>query len=391
MGYRFCNFIKLINCTCFPRTPKEVLIFKVLKPGLDMEDGWTLPISTGNTIKRAYVAGDKLIPAKSAKEILNHFSFKAQFIEYYDKKLELQESRNKILDELESVGFINIDQNNLSERIFILFKSFLQAFSEGTDRITTQNPRKEMETDLLNEVNYHCPKCHKDLVIKLNDSYMAEYYDVYPIFPKNQLMLSFDSGETIISPINETDNAENFLVLCKAHRKLTLKKEKKNPTEYYKTMQGLKQSILMTQSDISKAEAMESIIKILNATKDSTPQEHERLRIVPLKVEEKIDKQKDSMFFSKVYSEANEYFGFIRNQISMLDDGPKSVWNKFASFVKKTYLENAEYDNFTMYDLVSEAILNISTLEHTSKNKMASGIITSFFIQNCEVLDEIAK
>ena len=97
------------------------------------------------------------------------------------------------------------------------------------------------------------------------------------------------------------------------------------------------------------------------------------------------------MLYERVHAEASTYYGFIRKQMSMLDDGAKNVWNKFACYIRNIYEANAGLDKNTIYDLVAESILNISTLEHSPRNRMACGIITSFFIQNCEVFDEIAK
>lgn len=380
--------MRLIKDACFPSVMLESLLENALDSGIDDEDGrWSFPKVTAS-VNRDYITGRKLIPKKNAKDIRNHFVNSGDFIEAYDELLEVGGTRNRILDELESKGIEGLNQNNLSEKLFILFQIFLSAFEHGTDRISTDLPRSELETNLLNEVHYLCPKCRKQqLVIKLDDSYMAEYYDVYDIFPKDQLLLMLPSGECIPPPaISET--IDNKIVLCKKHHK---KLEEKAPSDSYLLLSRLKEKIILASATLAKSDAQEIIELILSRINVPQGTEKRELRIDPLPLEKKIGGAEDHLLYERVFSQANQYYESIREMLSELDDTPKKIWSQLASYILSFYKENANFDHYTIYSVVTERLLGLSALEKTEKNKMACGYITSFFIQNCEVFDEITE
>lgn len=392
MSYQFSDFMRLIQDSCFPKITKEYLIESVLEPGLDDDEGeWEFPIKGSSATRRDYLTGKKLIPVKQAKDIANHFTNSGQFIEEYDNMLEIQGTRNRLLNGLMTSGIDGITIYNLSETIFHLLCTFLMAFEQGTDRITTSRSRPELETVLLDEANYLCPKCNKELIVKLSDSYMAENYDVYPVFPRGHLLLNLENGETIPAPNPATECSDDYLVLCKSHRKKLLEIETTNAVNYFKTLNHLKQGLIQKHWGLSKADITATIVKILDAIKAPQDQEEEELRIEPLEPKKKIDRKKDNLLYRRVCFEANSYYEFIRKHMSMLDDGPRSAWNKIASHISDFYKKYSTLPPATVYSFVTNRILELSTLNQTDDNRLACGYITSFFIQNCEVFDAFSK
>lgn len=392
MSYQFSVFMQLIQDSCFPKILKESLIESVLEPGLDDDEGkWEFPLKGSSTTRRDYLTGKKLIPAKQAKDIANHFSNSGQFIEEYDNILDIQGTRDRLLNGLIENDIDDITIDNLAQKIYILLHTFLEAFEKGTDRITTSCARSELETDLLDETNYLCPKCNKELIFKISNSYMAENYDVYRIFPRGHMLLHLPNEETIIAPTSETEHSDDYIVLCKSHRKTLLECETKDPVQYYNTLNDLKQLLIQKRIGLSKSDITETIVKIINALNVPKKKKKGKNRINPLKVKKKIDKKKESLLYNRVRSEASMYYKFIREQMSMLDEGPQLAWNKIASDISDYYMMNSTLDSATIYSIVTNRILELSNLNATENNKLACGIITSFFIQNCEVLDEISK
>lgn len=382
--------MNLIKVACFPRITKDYMLETTLEDGIEADSGWKFP-NVSNAVNRAYIAGRKPIPQKTAEDILNHFVNSKNFIDEYDNRLELAGSRNRIIGELESIGIKNLNCNNISEYLFFLFRTFLQAFEIGTDRITTGYPRDEFETELLEEVNYHCPICNKEMVVKLNNTYMAENYDVYNIFPRNQAFVTTDKGETIIRSSCMDKSSENNIVLCKSHRKNYIEMETKYPDKYYKELKDFNDKIMLNLGGLTKSEATESIARIIELIQEPSEQEEKETRIVPLVLKRKIDTKKENMLYQHIKLEASLYYGLIRKQMSMLDDGSKSIWKRLSSHISDFYKKNSNLPPSTIYSFVTERILKLSTVEQTEKNRMACGYITSFFIQNCEVFDEITK
>lgn len=388
MGFRFNEFC-LIMFNIFPKTAsKHIFVEELFNYGLNDEDeDFINPLSEiAESTRRDIFNGKTKIAKKNAKVIYNNFEDKIGFESIIDDLGT--PTLEKLAEELTKQGF-NCIPFNSAEKCFSLCKAFLNAFIEGTDKISNEKSRTDDENILLEENNRCCPICNNKLLIK-TESYYLEYFDTYYIFPHEEAFLNFSNKEMIIRP-TDIDAIDNKLLLCKKHSNHF---KSMSSSLRYEELIELKNMIRNKYENIDRSEAEESIVNILTVIGKTNPEKIKKeLKLKPISLKKKIDPKSEGMLYSEANNYACQYYLFIKEHLSYLDSGAKNVWDKFAKLIRGTY-EKISKTNMSKDDIVrsiQKKILSISRVKLTSKNEQASRIITCFFIQNCEVFDEITK
>lgn len=112
----------------------------------------------------------------------------------------------------------------------------------------------------------------------------------------------------------------------------------------------------------------------------------------PLLISEKID---PSCFVLKhtVTSYVLQYYNFIRKLFSELDSFSENRFNIIASEIKIAYetLQPTCSSQEEIFAKISEWIMQQLSMPHSQKYRISCDVVVAFFVQNCEVFDEITK
>ena len=97
-------------------------------------------------------------------------------------------------------------------------------------------------------------------------------------------------------------------------------------------------------------------------------------------------KVSDKLLCEKVLSYVTQYFTFVRNEFKKLQ--PETAFELIACQFKQFFLqaEKSLIKQDQIFDQLVEWVAN-----KTQASRVASEIVVSFFIQNCEVFRETSK
>lgn len=138
--------------------------------------------------------------------------------------------------------------------------------------------------------------------------------------------------------------------------------------------------------DFEVKNALEKIVDNLSAMQQD--QIDALLAYEPFNVEKKIY-PKYGILKKEVLSNVVSYYKYIENLFKEASNKNTGVFNKFAALIKHKsdrYIEQ-NYSQPEIFDFLTEWLGEFTTC----KNKVACSIMVSFFIQNCEVFNEITE
>lgn len=219
---------------------------------------------------------------------------------------------------------------------------------------------------LLEENDGRCPCCGKSLCL---DSSKANTIIAVKID-------SFDADPNQTSP---------SIGLCREcaelYKKGTLDKDlAKLKDDLRKRSDSRKQIGIISLEE----ELMATIERLLkNANSEKT-----KLNLKSLKLSKKIDRDNDEVFYNKVKNNVVRYFPNLYQTLSKCDGDNKKSYDCLATSIKMAFLK-AEKNLSRKEDIFNLLADKVSIAGGCSKS--VAEIIVSYFIQSCEVFDEISK
>ena len=271
---------------------------------------------------------------------------------------------------------------------------FIEILKEGSvgRRASTRDVCRENQTkpvELVIEEGNACPACGSKLVVNRNGkpAYRCRAVQTLPPDVRTDYRAEREYQKALPA------GAEGFadiaeLVLCC------------NCADKYEEDGGIKAYVSLAQSwEASKArDSMNTMIadtplddriatvvqNITAANIDSTAD----LRMDPLSLKQKIARD-NPLLSLKVRAYVSEYYKFIEELFGDLDDEGHLNFGLIASQVKTFYLsiDEKKAGQPAVFDAVSDWIGKRAR----SSDRAACEALTSFFVQNCEVFDEIAE
>lgn len=188
-----------------------------------------------------------------------------------------------------------------------------------------------------------------------------------------------------IDSAGETDDNQNQIALCPqcaaAHNAI---RDTKTVTELKVT-----KSKITNQAESKKRSASESLdeeirhvlVKIENLTTDETAE----FSYDPVKIKNKIDKS-NGLLYQKVLSQVTTYYSFIKETSQQLSSEGKMNFDRIATQVKLYYLAESK-DSYSQNNIF-KAIARWLEMK-TGGSFEACEVVTSFFVQNCEIFEVI--
>jgi len=260
--------------------------------------------------------------------------------------------------------------------------------------ITRQNKADNVELgtddiELLAEVDQRCPLCNTELIKKSKDKTIYRY-TITRIYPEYLDSTQKDEYDSIKVKPSNPDDIINKICLCDECSASYIFSP--SVTTYDKLLRIKKKAMFSHMvSALNDNSLDDKIVEILGKLRlispDSEPIQSSRMK--PIKLVNKI--KPDNFLLIKAIRDDNDvYYTFIKEKLSQMDEY-KSSFRLIASQVHTTFLtlDNEGKNQDEIYQSIIEWILKKMLLSRDYY--AAAHIVVSFFVQSCEVFDEIPE
>ena len=249
-----------------------------------------------------------------------------------------------------------------------------------------RNPLPNEWSLYLEEVNSLCPICGRKFLYKSTASLMkgAEIAHIFPNSPTA-------SEKTILKDVevdgDDSEAFENKIALCKnCHDEYDAKKT----VESYNQMLELKRHLhselkakkMLSEENIE--DELTAVVKALSTAKQEDLNGIGSLNYSSLKVSQKVE---IVHLCKRIEGDVTAYYPFCKQKFKEVDTTDSS-FNIVCLSVKKGYLKLKKdgLDKETIFEQMTNWFVSKT---HASYN--ACAIMVSFFVQNCDIYDEISK
>lgn len=269
------------------------------------------------------------------------------------------------------------------QEVEFLAYSFLYALNK-TNKMTESAPRID-DIELLHQVHNKCPLCQKPLTRQRKDTTIRAY-KIVDIFSSDLDKDTADKFRRSMTPPANLDSFENKIALCIQDAE---EYENYADIDEYKKLLSIKQEIqkLADLQDILNSGNIETeITEVLDALNDYTGDlDPTTLNMTALKLKQKILPE-HSVLKGIVQYHVLTYFSYIQDIFA-----ENSNFIIIQCDIKKVFtqlntnnLSQPEIVEYLANWLLKQSKLNNGHLD-------ACKIIVSYFIQNCEVFNEITE
>lgn len=236
------------------------------------------------------------------------------------------------------------------------------------------------------EVNTQCPICGRKFLYQATTSLMkgAEIAHIFPNSPKDHEKLILKDVEV---DGEDSESFENKIALCKdCHDEYDAKKT----VESYKKMLELKRHLhseLKAKKMLSGENIEEELTTVVRLLANVSQEELDgigSLNYSSLKVSQKVE---IPHLRKRIEGDVASFYLFCEQKFKETDPTGDS-FDIVCTSVKKSYkkLKKERFDKESIYEQMTNWFVSKT---HASYN--ACAIMVSFFVQNCEIYDEIPK
>lgn len=240
----------------------------------------------------------------------------------------------------------------------------------------------------LLEVNGLCPLCGDKLVnIGNKRTKVYEIAHIYPNSPTSDDLMILN-GVTILG--ENSESFQNKIALCfNCHKNYDFHKSLDEYNELLNKKREL-YNALATKNDLTNIDISQNLESLLEklTTIDISKISKEELQLNPLKIKQKF-LSSESILKIKVTAYVTEYYFFIKDFFKNLEETKQLNFSKLATTIKLAYqtaTESLDSKDKIFYSLVDWLLSKTNT-----SDKGCAEIIISYFIQNCEVFDEVTE
>lgn len=312
------------------------------------------------------------------------------------------EYANKVSEYIADITSINLDQlKNVTSHVhknkerreqLIDILSIVLELAIGKDVFDASEVKDEIEKILEDSVAYmvvspyevaisenvkklhlvqqsgKCPICNSRMIISAGDNVAENYH---------------------IVKINDTDSptAENTIAIC-ANCFINYQngiQPGKNELMKLKAQMKLDN---MYSDKIDTLNMDKEIEKVLDALQGVRESELKELNYKPVKVEKKI--VDDFLLRDKIKGYVVRYFNFVGSKLKQLNAENKLKYAIISNDIKGAYLAFAEMQGLETSEIFDKMVEWLMQKTNCT-NKVACEIVIAYYVQNCEVFDEIAE
>ena len=245
--------------------------------------------------------------------------------------------------------------------------------------------RPAEELDLTTQVEGYCPLCDKNLFYEKGNRRFKGYElaHIYPLNPTPEELKELDGVEILSSDVNHTDN---LIPLCHScHRQF----DKPRSREEYGRLVSLKQAILAraVQRDLRSEYQLEADIHSIIVRLQGSESDHfvSELELDAKQADSKFDTTLPFLMRRKIKGAIADYYNFIKLAFRELELQKPNASALIYAQVRAFYLKQKALDQ--PQPEVFRSVVAWICSRSSADNVEAAEIVTSFFVQNCEVFE----
>ena len=252
-----------------------------------------------------------------------------------------------------------------------------------------ENKRKKYTPDekllLLFEVDEMCPLCGEKLIKKKGKKTinLFEIAHIYPHSP-SEYELELLKNEERLS--DDVDDIENVIMLCPTchtkHDKYTTVDEYRNLVKI-KKQATIERKCRELYGNYTIDDEINEVLNLLARSCSESNNVKEELVMSAMRIDEKADNTLELITKVTIENYVRIFFPEIKNKFIELDNNDEGIFDIIASQIKVFYLQIKKINK--NQTIIFEQIVEWIHQRTGKKSRIASTIIASFFVQNCEV------
>ena len=242
------------------------------------------------------------------------------------------------------------------------------------------------EIMLLAEVDTHCCLCGRFL-LEIKNGRTMKLYEIAHIYPLNPNQEQKKVLSNVPKPKN-IDGYENLIPLC---RDCHAREDFYTTVEDYMKLYGIKQKVMNQSKAMEEALKIpieEEIENILKETANLKNEDFIELSLSPVALKQKINNDNIALQY-KVKDMVVQYCLCIQGLFGRLEETHKVRFDTIAVEIRLCFIKFA-LQNFSQEEIFDNIVNWLKRKTCGQYNTSSYEIIVSFFIQNCEVFNEIA-
>ncbi len=264
------------------------------------------------------------------------------------------------------------------------FKSLLKADKYIIARKKPTEPECQL---YLKEVDFCCPLCGKILRHRQQKK-SNKLYEIAHIFPNSPTKEQYEALYGLERLGNNSESFENRIALCKdCHDNQDFHTTK---DDYLKLLTIKKNCLEKTKLDEATLSlGLEiQIADVINKLANINEEEFVTLNYSPVKLTKKF-LPSEILLKNSVMNDVTNYYPYIRDLFKEIENKNNFRFQVLSTQIKACYLkmEGISKDKALIFERIATWIGN----ETGSRSKQAIEAIVSFFVQNCEVFNEITE
>ena len=240
----------------------------------------------------------------------------------------------------------------------------------------------------LREVDYHCPLCGKELQSRKQKKQTQKLFEIAHIYPNRPTSEQYTALNGLERLGDNSESFENKIALCKDCH--STQDYHTTPTEYLLLLQIKKRHLTETAlDDTTKTLGLEKEIEyVIKKIPLLTEDEIAELRYNPVLIANKFTHE-EVLLKTKVLGYVCNFYLIIRDYFREID-GKNGFHLQVLSgqirgcFIKMDAISN---EKAMIFDHLVKWIKNKTQSQSTE----ACEAVVSFFVQNCEVFNEISQ
>lgn len=254
-----------------------------------------------------------------------------------------------------------------------------------SERITFSDNKREL---LVADVGRFCPLCKKENLFYEKNGRLYRKYEIAHIYPLNpkEKEKKILKGVEILG--NDSNDLDNLIILCRdCHKKF----DNPRTREEYENILLIKKKHI---EDAKKEERykilpIEESLKIVLSSLTNHDVEKIEISYDAKTIDNKLKGEVKPIFLKKIRSNVSEYFGVIQGYLRELDEEKTSTSEIIANQIRNMFLEmnRTEKNKEKLFNNIKDWI----NKKNDELYPEAAEIIVSYFVQNCEVFNEITK
>lgn len=247
-----------------------------------------------------------------------------------------------------------------------------------------KSPSENRNIRLVTQVDGVCPRCQASLTYekagRANKGFDVAH--IYPLNPTEEEKKLLEAEERLSADVNHEDN---LIPLCKGcHRKF----DTPRTVEDYRELVLLKRQLILRDTEKAlwhEYKLEKDLLQVISSLVVSPPQSPLSLTYDARRVIEKTDSSMAALTRQEIRHHVQDYYQYISELFARIDGEQPGSADLIAQQVKTFYVaqKRINTDQERIYRAVSAWILARGAIS----SRHAADIVTSFFVQHCEVFE----